>query len=274
MTEFAGRRAVVTGAAVGIGRATALLLAERGAQVLAVDRDPGVRDLENEALENEAVPEAKGSLSALVADLADRAELERLAGHVADPPTDILVNCAAAYPPRGGFLATGFEDWERVLRVNVVAMGLLATAMARGLRAAGRGGAVVNFDSVQEILPLPGFGPYVASKGAIAAATGALAVEFGPLGIRVNSVAPGVVDTPSLQATFDQPGDQAGDHAGQGQAGPGQARPHATLLGRAGGPREIAEVVAFLASDAASYMTGAVVPVDGGRRLSRMPDPG
>lgn len=123
MAEFAGRRAVVTGAATGIGRAIARVFAQRGAAVLAVDHNADVEHLAGDGIDG------------LVADLADRATLERLADRLSGDPTDILVNCAACYPPRGGFLAAGFDDWQRVLTVNVVALGLLAKGMATGRRA-------------------------------------------------------------------------------------------------------------------------------------------
>jgi NAD(P)-dependent dehydrogenase (short-subunit alcohol dehydrogenase family) len=247
---------MVTGAAVGIGRAAATHLADRGARVLAVDYS---RDVEQVPAD---VPAAVAErIETCVADLADRDALEELGRRLhADPPTDLLVNCAAAYPPAGGFLAAGFEDWDRVMRVNVTAMGMLSAALARGLSAAGRGGAIVNVDSLQEVLPVPGYGPYVTSKGAVQAGTRALAVELAPLNIRVNSVAPGVVNTPSTRNTLD--GGLWGDES-----------PPPTLLGRAGTAAEIARVIAFLASDAASFVTGAVLPADGGRSLSRRYDP-
>lgn len=250
MNDLSGRRALVTGAATGIGRVVAHDLARRGATVLGVDRDPAVAELA-----------ASERLDGLTCDLADTAQLEALAERAeAAPGFDVLVNCAAAYSPKGGFLDASVADWNRVLGVNVVATGVLSTAVARGLHAAGRSGSIVNFCSLQEAMPLPGYGPYVASKGGVRAATKALAVELAPWGVRVNAVAPGVVNTPSTLATLD------GKSWGDDGAPP-------TLLGRAGSPDEVADAVAFLASDASSFITGTIIPVDGGRHLSRKHDP-
>lgn len=249
--RFDGRRALVTGGASGIGRASAALLVERGATVAVLDRD------------SEAVDRAKDGLGAAtgaVADVRDGAAVASALGQAAEGlggPPDLLVNAAGVY--RVSDAADLDEaEWDEVVDTNLRGTFLIAREFVRSLRAAGssrgsRRAAVVNLASTAALVADAGepAAHYNASKAGVVALTKQMAVEWAVDGVRVNAVAPGVIDTPMLRL-MDDPAT-------------GRAYLDARVpLGRLGLATEVAEVVAFLASDRASYVTGATVVVDGG----------
>lgn len=238
--EVAGKVALVTGAASGIGRAIALLLHDRGAKVIAEDINPAVEKL------------ARPGLVPLLADITKDGAAERAVGLAIEHfgRLDILVNNAGVQR-HAAFLDAQQDDYDRVLDVNLRGPFFLAQAFARYLREQGRGGRIINNSSVHEELPHPNFTAYCASKGGLKMLMRNIAIELAPLGITVNNVAPGAVETPINRELMNQP------------------EKLASLLqnipvGRLGRPRDVAGVVAFLASPDADYITGTTLVVDGG----------
>lgn len=248
---LAAVRAVVSGAAGGIGSAIVRLLVAQGAQVHALDRDrAGLARLAADI-------GADGRFFAHAVDLAERADsaralqalLEQLAGRC-----DVLVNNAAICRVRP-FPHSDDALLELLLAVNVGAPFRLTRTLLPALRASGRG-AVVNIASELALIGQCGYTAYSASKGALLAWSRALAVELAADGIRVNSVCPGPTDTAMLREEF----------AAQGDASLARSAEIASVpLRRLGTPAEIAAVVAFLASDAAAFVSGASWSVDGGK---------
>lgn len=255
---LAGKVALVTGAAGGIGAATVARLRADGAQVVATDTDA-------DALEHAATERwpTDGSVWTEAADLADRAQRDRLIPATVSRfgRVDVVVNNAAYHGTRAPLFELDEDDWDRVLAINLNATLALSRAGAREMAPRGSG-SIMTITSLHERLPVPSYAAYGTSKGGLASLTRALAVELSPLGIRVNAIQPAVIETDAFAASLDPSADRGT-----------QQPPPATLLGRGGAPEEIASVVAFLASDDASFITGVELPVDGGRGISRRPDP-
>lgn len=245
---LAGRSALVVGAG-GLGTASALSLAAQGADVVLADRDP----LRLRAAEADA--RAAGSRLATIPADVDTAEGSRTA--VADAvaaagPPDIFVH-AVGRNDRRPVLELGDDDWQATLALNLSSAWWLGQAVGRHMVAAGYG-RVVFMSSVSGLLAHPGHAPYAATKGGINQLSRVMAREWASSGVTVNAVAPGYIDTDLTRDYLDAHGHRSSLES-------------LVPAGRLGLPAEVADVVTFLASDRARFVTGQVVYIDGGRTL-------
>jgi len=241
LNRMAGRRALVTGAASGIGAAVAATLAREGAMIALVDRD------------KEQLFRVSSTLKAfpVIADLSEPDEIadavNQIVGRLGG--LDCVVNSAGVLAV-GPFDQTSLDDWQRQLAINLTAPFLVCRACAQHLRRT-ESATIVNIASGIAIRPIINYAGYAASKAGLLALTKVMAQELAPI-VRVNAICPGPVDTSLIRDIY--PNDESRNRASELYA-----------LRRFGTPKEIADAVLFLSSQESSYITGASLPVDGGR---------
>ncbi|MBY8916351.1 SDR family oxidoreductase [Nitratireductor sp. L1-7-SE] len=247
-SRFAGKTAIVTGAGSGIGFAIAELMSSQGAQVLAVDRDTA------------GLARLGADIDTVTADVTDPALPDTLRQKLEGRPLSILVNNAGI---GGGGRAdeTGEENFRRYFEINVLALFSLSKFAVSAMRQSG-GGTIVNIASIYAIVGATGSAGYSTSKAAVDGLTRQMATDFGPENIRVNAVAPGLIETPLTAERIRREAWRR--HIFVEQA----------PLRRVGLPGDVAQAVAFLASDEAAFITGATLRVDGGWAVGRYPRQG
>lgn len=243
--RLTGKRAVVTAAAQGIGRTTALTFAAEGADVIATDLHPEkMTDLQGANLRTRRL------------DVTDAGAIASFAQEVG--AVDVLFNCAG-YVHQGTILDTSEADWDFSFNLNVRAMYMMIKALLPAMLASGRGASIINMSSISSsIRGLPNRFVYGASKAAVIGLTKSVAADFARQNIRCNALAPGTVATPSLDDRITALG---------GTEAVRQAFVDRQPMGRLGRPEEIAALCVYLASDESSFTTGTVMVADGGVSL-------
>jgi NAD(P)-dependent dehydrogenase (short-subunit alcohol dehydrogenase family) len=244
--------AVITGAGSGIGLATALKFGSEGARVLAVDLEAGRATTAAAQIQGSG-----GEAQGLAADISTDDGAEQCTSRALElwGRVDILVNNAASFHYKRVEDATR-ADWDKVLSVNVVGTSLCSRYAIEAMKKQGSG-SIVNIASINGLIAMPNWMTYNCSKAAVVEMSKSMAMDLAPFNIRVNCVCPGVTDTPSLRRAIDDLGVSVEDVI------KAYIEPRC-LIKRFGKPEEIASAILFLASDEASYMTGATVVVDGG----------
>lgn len=243
-----GKRALVTAAAQGIGRASALMFAAEGASVIATDIDTAKLD--------DLKQSAKGVLTVRRLDVTDGPTVEALAAELG--ALDVLFNCAG-FVHHGTVLDCRQQDWDFTMNLNVRGMYLMIRAFLPAMLTSGRGASVINMSSsASSVKAAPNRFVYATSKAAVIGLTKAVAIDFIRQGIRCNAICPGTIETPSLEERIAAQGD-----AEKARKAFVERQP----MGRLGTPEEIACLALYLASDESSFTTGAIHIADGGFTL-------
>ena len=246
LLDYSGKTVLITGAASGIGRATALAFAEQGARIVIGDVGEGARDTVEQI-------RAKGGEAIFQhADVADSASVQSLvnAAVATYGRIDAAFNNAGILPPTADFADMKEEDFDRIISVDLKGVFLCVKYEIQAMLKTG-GGAIVNTASVAGVIADPGMAPYAAAKHGVVGLTKAAALDYAKRGIRVNAIAPGLIRTPMTERWLADPQIK-------------QALMANSPMGRAAEPEEMAGVVLFLCSPAASFVNGAVWLADGG----------
>jgi NAD(P)-dependent dehydrogenase (short-subunit alcohol dehydrogenase family) len=242
--DLTGKKTLITGAASGIGEAVARYFTEMGAEV-------AVSDIDIDKLQY--VTAAVGARAGLAGDVSVEEEADRMVGDAAATlgGLDVLFNSAGIVDVLTPTLDQGIDRWQRILDINLRGTFLMCRAAGR-IMLPNKSGSIINVSSVNGMLGFPRRTSYGASKAGVAAVTRALACEWGTSNVRVNAIAPGYIRTAMIEELERERKIDAERIKGR------------TPLGRLGTPAEVAHAAAFLASDLAAYVTGVLLPVDGG----------
>ena len=245
-----GKVAIVTGAAMGMGEATARIFSAAGAQVLVCDVNADAGQATVESIEGDG-----GSASFCRTDVSSASEVEAMVRTAVERygRLDCAVNNAAVTPDTHPIAEFDEREFDRVLSVDLKGVALCLKYEIAQMLAQGDGGAIVNIGSVSSFRPQPNNAAYVAAKHGVIGLTKVASLENAPLGIRVNTVCPGAIDTPMIRGALETAGLTEEEFA-----------PVLSLLGRFGRPEEVAQASLWLCSEQSSYVTGAALSVDAG----------
>lgn len=251
MPDLKGKRVIITGGTHGIGESTALLFGIKGASVLITGRD------RNRAEQIRGLPGGE-NIEFRRCDFTIRSETEELATWIESqtPPYNVLINNASRNS-RYSILDLTLKEWDEMVELNLTSILSITRAFSKKLVDLGSPGKVINVGAIQSFFPLNSSVAYSTVKGGLRALTKSLAVDLGPYGILVNLVSPGPI---YAKAESEEPPTELDSRA-------------ATVLGRMGRKIEVAKLLAFLASDDNTFMTGNEIIIDGGRSISRKSDP-